>query len=103
MDRGYSDKDREMAMRDKARFLIDRIDNVEDRPNVYRKSQFTNPNEIISNPANRGMDSKDARLNLLNTERYRKANSRFFDTPVLPLNMGHTSKYYFNQERMFFK
>lgn len=103
MDRGYSDKDREMEMRNKARFLIDRIDNVEDRPNNYTKTQFTNPNEIISNPANRGMDNKDAKLCLLNTERYRKANSSFFNTPVLPLNMGPTSKYYFNQERMFFK
>ena len=101
MNRGVDIKEVDKAFRDKARQLIDKIDNVVDRPNVYNTTTFDNPFKIVSNPANRGMDNKDMNLNMLNTERYRKANSSFYDTPITPLNYGDTAKIYFDQRLLF--
>ena len=105
MDRGYDITNKNLETRDKVRFLVDKIDNEIERPNIYNQVTVSLPRELspnyLSNPANRGMDSKDRKLCMLNTERYNKANSTFYDTGVLESNNGNTSKMFFTP-RLFF-
>jgi len=105
MDRAYDINNKNQATRDKVRFLIDRIDNEEDRENNYNQVTVPMPKELqpgyLSNPAGRGIDEKDLKLNYLNTSRYRKANDSFFNTDVLPLQNQTVSKMFFNPRLMF--
>lgn len=102
---GYDVKDMNLHFRNKARRIIDDMDNVEDRPNVYNQVSIPPPKELLpnylSNPANRGLDNKDINLNFLNTERYRKANSSFYNTGFVETNNGFTAKRYFDKRLMF--
>ena len=106
MNRAYDVKDFNLAYRNKAREIIDRVDNEVPRPNVYNQVTIEQPKELspgyLSNPANRGMDNKDQNLQFLNTSRYRKNWSPFFDTGVSPgLNEGNTAKMFFDRRLMF--